>query len=138
MSTRKITVSEYAREFNTSVQSVYQRIKRKTLNSVEEHGVKYVVIPDNTGSDRLNKGDDKGDKPKVQSEFKQLVKMIKRLQDQIDSKDVEIKRLTKKLEKCSKSKEDVLINYISELKQLRLPEPEEVIDVKPKKKKKKK
>ncbi len=126
----KLTVYEYAQEFGISVQSVYQRIKRGSLNSVKENGIKYVVV------------DSKKDiKPKVKSEFKQLVKMIKRLQDQIDSKDKEIKRLVKKLEKCSKSKEDVLLNYITELKQLQIIAPlveEEIIDVEPKKKKKKK
>jgi hypothetical protein len=95
-------------------------------------------------------GVEKDIKPKVQSEFKELVKLIKRLQKQIDTKDAEIKRLTKKVEKCSKSKEDVLLNYIAEIKQLQLsyqPEPgindgsngsEEIIDIKPKKKKSKK
>ncbi len=124
----KLTVYEYAQEFGISVQSVYQRIKRGSLNSVKENGIKYVVV------------DSKKDiKPKVKSEFKQLVKMIKRLQDQIDSKDKEIKRLVKKLEKCSKSKEDVLLNYITELKQLQITSsPEDIIDVKVKKKKKKK
>ncbi len=134
---RKLTVSEYATEFKTSVQSVYQRIKRDTLKCVKENGIKYVVLDSDTGSAGLVKDI----KPNVQSEFKQLVKMIKRLQNQIESKDDEIKRLTKKLEKCNGTKEKVLINYIQELKQLQIassPIEEDIIDLEPKKSKKKK
>ncbi len=132
---RKLTVSEYAKEFNTSVQSVYQRIKRNTLKCVKENGIKYVVVESDTGSEKVVKDI----KPNVQSEFKYLVKLIKRLQNQIEDKDHEIKRLTKKLEKCNGSKEKVLVKYIQELKQLQItssPE-EEIIDIESKKSKKK-
>ena len=125
---RKLTVSEYAREFKTSVQSVYQRIKRKSLKSVEENGIKYVVLDTIAGSDDVKSSL----KPRVKSEFKYLVKLIKRLQDQIEFKDKEIRRLTKKLEKCSNSKSDVLLQYISELKLLQLaakPIDDDPIDV---------
>jgi hypothetical protein len=134
-STMKLTVSEYSTQFKTSVQSVYQRIKRGTLKSVEENGIKYVIIDDNTASNGVKSTL----KPEVKSEFKYLVKLIKRLQNQIDKKDKEILRLTKKLEKCSNSKSDVLLQYISELKQLQLTHNTgTVVDVPELKKKKRK
>ena len=142
----QLTVSEYATTYKVSSQSVYQRIKRGSLKCIVEKGIKYIVIDDNTGSDEVCKvvGNDVGKvaKSKVANEVKHLAKVVKRLQKKIDSKDKEIQQLTKKLLKCGKSKEDVLINYIQELKQLQItsnPEPieDDIIDVEPKKKKKK-
>jgi predicted DNA-binding protein YlxM (UPF0122 family) len=68
----KLTVSEYAKEFKTSVQSVYQRIKRGSLKSIEENGIKYVVVDDDTIKPIL--------KPSIESEFKSLFKIVERLQ----------------------------------------------------------
>lgn len=131
----KLTVNEYAKEYKTSVQSVYQRIKRGSLKSIEENGIKYVIADSEPIKSILN--------PSIENEFKEMFKMIERLQEQNISKDKEIKRLTKKLEKCNKTKEDVFLQYISEIKtshQLAAPvaKEEDVIDIKPKKKKKSK
>jgi len=136
MEAMKLTVNEYAKEFKTSVQSVYQRIKRGSLKWVEENGVKYVVLEDESIKPSLN--------PNVESGFKEVFKMVEQLHKQIKSKDKEIKRLTKKLEECGKGKEEVYLSYISELKQLQLSAPisthkddDDIIDVKEKKKKRK-
>jgi predicted DNA-binding protein YlxM (UPF0122 family) len=130
----KLTVNEYAMEFKTSVQSVYQRIKRGSLNSVEENGIKYVVVEENSIKPTLN--------PSVESGFKEVFKIVERLQRQIKGKDKEIKRLTKQLAKCNKKSEGVYLSYIAELKHLQLKAPvnidEDIIEVKPKKKKSKK
>jgi len=133
---KKLTVGEYAEQFNTSVQSVYQRIKRGSLKSIESNGVKYVVVEDISIKSTLNSS--------IESEFKDMFKIIKRLQKQLTKKDKEIKRLVKALEKSNTSKEDVFLSYISELKQLQIAhktKEEEVIDLeedKPKKTKKQK
>ena len=133
----KLTVSEYAIEFKTSVQSVYQRIKRGSLNWVEENGVKYVVLDKESIKPTLN--------PNVESEFKEVFKIVTRLQRQIKEKDKEIKRLTKQLAKSNKKSEKVYLSYIAELKHLQLQPPvtqnkedESIIEVKEKKKKSKK
>ncbi len=133
---KKLTVSEYATEFKTSVQSVYQRIKRGSLESIKENGIKYVLIASNTGSEEIKSTL----KSEVESEFKTFTSLIKRMQNQLDAKDKEIRRLTKKLDKCNGTKEKVLLQYIDELKQLRIaPVPtEDVVDVKVKKSKTKK
>ena len=132
----KLTVSEYAKEFKTSVQSVYQRIKRGSLNWVEENGIKYIVIEEESVKSSLN--------PNVESGFNKAFKMVERLQKQLKSKDKEIRRLIKQLEKCNKGKEKVYLSYISELKQIQLEAPvptykvgEDIIEVKEKKKKNK-
>jgi len=130
----KLTVNEYAEKFKTSVQSVYQRIKRGSLNSIEENGIKYVIVEDNDVKPSLN--------PNVESEFKKVFKIVERLQRQIKGKDKEIKRLTKQLAKCHKKSEGVYLSYIAELKHLQLKAPlnidDDIIDVKEKKKKSKK
>ena len=132
----KLTVSEYAKEFKTSVQSVYQRIKRGSLNWVEENGIKYVVIEEESVKSSLNPNADIG--------LNKAFKMVERLQKQLKSKDKEIRRLIKQLEKCNKGKEKVYLSYISELKQIQLEAPvptykvgEDIIEVKEKKKKNK-
>ena len=132
----KLTVSEYAKEFKTSVQSVYQRIKRGSLNWVEENGIKYVVIEEDSVKSSPN--------PNAESGLDKAFKMVERLQKQLKSKDKEIRRLIKQLEKCNKGKEKVYLSYISELKQLQLEAPvptykvgEDIIEVKEKKKKNK-
>jgi hypothetical protein len=133
----KLTVNEYAIEFKTSVQSVYQRIKRGSLKSVEENGIKYVVVEENSVKPTLN--------PNVESGFKEVFKIVERLQRQIKVKDKEIKRLTKQLAKCNKKSEGVYLSYIAELKYLQLKAPvkqseddADIIEVKTKKKKSKK
>ena len=119
---RKLSVSEYASMFNVSVQRVYQKIKRQSLKSVEENGVKYVLLDEKEFKTDL--------KPKVESDCKDLLKLIK-------SQQKEIKRLTKKNEKIN----DFLITkYETALPKPKPREEEEIIDIdtKPKKKKKKK
>ena len=122
---KKLSVSEYASTFNVSVQSVYQKIKRGSLKSVEENGIKYVLLDNNEVKPDLN--------PKVESDCKDLLKLVK-------SQQKEIKRITKSLEKANKEKVETLHTYIRETKQLSAPVPkeEDFIEVKTKKKKKKK
>jgi len=39
----KLTVKEYAKNHNISVQSVYKRLKQNKLNSIIENGIKYII-----------------------------------------------------------------------------------------------
>ena len=131
----KLTVNEYAKEFKTSVQSVYQRIKRGSLKSIEENGIKYVLLDKESVKPSLN--------PNIENEFKEVFKVIKRLQKQIKDKDKEIKRLTKKIAECNGTKENVLLQYIEEIKTIKklespIIQDDDVIEIKEKKKSKKK
>ncbi len=136
----KLTVGEYAAEHNLTVQSVYQRIKRGSLKSVESNGVKYVIVDNERIKHSLNTDVES----MFKESFKELSKIIEKLQSQIFKKDKEIKRLTKSLEKCSKTKEHVFLQYINELQQLQIthnnnadPGSDDIIEVEPDKKKKK-
>jgi hypothetical protein len=130
MEKMKITIKRYAENEGISVQSVYAKIKRGNLKSIEENGVKYVLLEDETI------------KPKVENTLNETFKIIKRLQKENKLKDKEIKRLTKQLAKCNKKSEKVYLSYIAELKHLQLKAPvnidEDIIEVKSKKKKSKK
>lgn len=125
----KLTVNEYATRFKTSVQSVYQRIKRGSLNSVEENGIKYVIVEDETVKPSLN--------AELESEFKDVFKIVERLQEENKALRKENKRLMKKLEKAKDDRADTLIQFIGEMKRLSAPVNDEIIDVKIKPKKKK-
>jgi len=136
----KLTVGEYAAKHNLTVQSVYQRIKRGSLKSIESNGVKYVVVDSESIKGSLNTDVES----MFKEPFKEMSKIIEKLQNQISKKDKEIKRLTKALEKCNKTKEDVFLQYIQEIKtapQLAAPVPDHddnVIEVKEERSKKKK
>ena len=141
----EITVQEYAKRFNTSVQSVYKRIKRGGLTTVERDGRKYVVVDDEAVKpveSGLNPSIQPSTQPGLMEWLDFLTKELDRLQEENAKLLKENRRLVKKLEKCGKQKEEVLLSYIQELKQLQLMHrtAEEIIEaeVKPKKKKRKK
>lgn len=128
MKRRILSVSEYSTAFKVSVQSVYQRIKRGSLKSKKENGITYVIL-----ENEEIKGIKDDLKPSVESDCKDLLKLIK-------SQSKEIKRLTKELTKAKNEEVQTLKAFIGEMKQLTAPAPveEDIIEVKPKKKKKKK
>ena len=127
----KLTVSEYAKRLNVSVQTIYKKVKRGVLTTVKENNITYVVLDDEEGVTEV--------KQKISESSNELLTLVKTQQK-------EIRRLTKKLEKCNGTKEKVFLQYIEEMKQFQLqlqaPIPvvnnEEIIEVKEKKKKKKK
>ena len=143
----QLTVKEYSSKFNISVQAVYQKLKSGALKSVIINGTIYVVV---------DKKDIKAlEQPLVkeveQVSLKYLLKQLKirdkkiaSLEDKIDKKDKQIKKLNKQLLQSTSAEKDTLLSFISELKQLQLKAPvqdykidEDIIDVKEKKKKSK-
>jgi len=124
----KLTVSEYAKRLNVSVQTVYKKVKRGVITTVKENNITYVVVDEDEGV--------KGVKQKVSESSNELLTLVKTQQK-------EIKRLSKKLEKCNKTKEDVFLQYIEEIRAVKqiagpVPVEEDVIEVKEEKSAKKK
>ena len=72
----KMTVAEAAEHFKISKEAIHNRIRRGTLNSVIENGVKYVLLPD--------------EKPAVQVDT--------RFHDYIEKENERLKQKTEKLE----------------------------------------
>jgi len=132
----KLTVKEYATQLDVSIQSVYKKIKRGTLNTVKENNTIYVIV-DNIEDKRVDR--------KVQSnQYIELMDILRRRDKEVKRLHKEVKRLTKKLENCENNKSKVYLSYISELKQLQLSPPTnnkvdtDIIDIKKKKKSKNK
>ena len=144
----ELTVQEYAKRFNTSVQSVYKRIKRGGLTAVERDGRKYVVIDDESVQpveSGLNTCIQPSTQPGLMEWLDFLTKELDRLQEENARLLKDNRRLVKKLEKCNKEQKKVLVSYIQELKQLQLMHrpAEEIIEaeteeMRPRKKKKRK
>ena len=114
-----MTIKQYAENEGISVQSVYAQIKRGSLKSIENNGIKYVVV------------EEEAIKLKVENVLKEAFKVIKRLQKEVQLKDKEIKRLTRKNEKQNK--------FLISKYENALPKPREndIVNVKIKKKRKK-
>jgi len=146
----QLTVKQYASKFKISVQAVYQKLQRGTLQYIEEEGIKYIVLDKQEIKDieqPLVKEVEREGAEITQGIVKDLLKQLKQkdkeFKKMLASKDKEIRRLSKKLEKSSDKKEEVYLSYISELKQLQISSKpsESIIDIEednPKKKKKKK
>ena len=120
----KLTVKEYATQLEVSIQSVYKKIKRGTLNVVKENGRTYVVV------DSLEVK--KATEPVIQSNnCIELLDIIKRRDKEVNQLRKEIKRLTKKNEKQNKF---LISKYENALP---IPKQDNVVDIKVTKKKKK-
>jgi len=140
----KLTVSEYAKRENIAVQTVYKRVKRGGLKTVKENNIIYIVINDyindNGGLNSLNQKGESGLNSGLNQDDKNHAELLKIIKAQ----QKEIKRLSKALEKSNKTKENVFLQYITELQQLQLPQAraevpieDEIIDVEDEKSKKK-
>jgi hypothetical protein len=123
--------SKISKDLKISINTVtkyIKEIKRGVITTVKENNITYVVLDDKEGVTEV--------KEEVSQSSYELLTLVKTQQK-------EIRRLTKKLEKCNKGKEDVLLNYIGELKAIKqiqapVPEEEDVIEVKEEKSKKSK
>jgi len=112
----KLTVSEYAKRLNVSVQTIYKKIKRGVIPTVIENSITYVIADSSEFTEEVKQDD---------SDYcRELLKVIKTQQK-------EIKRLTKKNEKQNK--------FLISKYENALPKPkDDIVDVNvaPKKKKK--
>jgi len=116
----KLTVSEYAKRLNVSVQTIYKKIKRGVLTTIIEDGITYVIADVSEVKQEVKQDD---------SDYcKQLLKIIKTQQK-------EIKRLTKKNEKQNKF---LISKYENALPSPKKQNQDDTIDVKFKEKNKKK
>ncbi len=86
----KLTVKEYATKYNISIQSVYKRIKRGTLNTVKENNIIYVVLDVSEVEEVVT--------PVQSNDCTELLDIIRRRDKENKQLQKEIKRLTKKNE----------------------------------------
>lgn len=100
-----LTITQYAKQYNVSKQSVYDRIKRGTLKSTIQDGVKMIDTNDLQGIS-MSTNNDKLDNQamlvnEIKKGFKQLVKQQKQL----------IKRQDKQIESLQKEISDIQARY---------------------------
>ena len=98
----KITVTEYAKKYQITRQTVYNRIKKGLLESIEENDTT-LVFDDIKEVSRDSKKDD------CQKLVKKLMKRIDKLED--------------RLEKSEDQKLELAMSYVNEMKSLYLPKP---------------
>lgn len=120
----KMTVKEYATEFNISVQAVYQRLNKGTLKSITENGTKYVLV-DKKSIKEVEQSLEQDSNNLFSNEVKGLFKQLKTkdekiesLEDKINKRDKEIKKLNKQLLKSVQNEKQTLINFIGEQQKL--------------------
>ena len=131
----KLTVKEYSTAYNVSIQSVYKRIQRRTIQWVKENNIIYVIADD--------KEVENSTQPVQSTYCTELLDIIGRRDKELRRVNKEIKRLTKELSKAQFHAMATMKGYIDKLETLQLSAPvadlnDDVIDVKEKKSKKKK
>ena len=117
----KLTVKEYAELLGISTVAVYKKISNQVINSIKEDNKTFVIVEDKeltnfskVSSKPKNKLEVNSLESYLKVENKQLKKQVKRLQK-------EIKYTHEKLEKLQDKKENLLLDYVSEMKKLYLP-----------------
>ena len=125
----KLTVKEYATKYNISIQSVYKRIKRGTLNTVKENNIIYVVLDVSEVEEVVA--------PVQSNDCTELLDIIRR-------RDKENKQLQKEIKRLTKKNEAVFTSFLDKALAPPVPKDErDFVDVavekskKPKKKKEK-
>ena len=103
---RKITVSQYAKQFRLTNQAVYKRIKRGSLNVENINGTQYVLV------DELEVLEQETGKSSSDNSSSQLINVlreqIEKKDEQIKSMGEQIKSLNRQLERAVKIQEDIL------------------------------
>jgi len=100
-----LTITQYAKQYNVSKQSVYDRIKRGTLKATIKDGVKMIDTDDLQG-ESISTNNDKLDSQailvnEIKKGYKQVIKQQKQL----------IKRQDKQIESLQKEISDIQDRY---------------------------
>jgi len=98
-----LTISEYAKRFNVSQQSVYAKIKRGTLTTIVKDNTKYIQCDASMFKDAKSSSVEDIKSVKVeqsieQYKFKALRKDYKQLLKVVEKKDKQIEKLLNKVE----------------------------------------
>lgn len=108
---KKLLVADAALELNISKEAVYNRIRRNTLNSVTENGIKYVIISD----------EDTKNSPRSKKTVKTRVnddKYVEFLLEQIGELKQKIANLENDKERLIKDKESLLVSSKHEVENM--------------------
>ena len=145
-----MTLKEYANLKNISLVTLNNRIKKGLINSIKEGNRRYVVY-DGEDLDSLSKDINKysldNHSEDILKEYKLLNKSLerqnKKLYKLINKKDLRIVELENDIKELNNTKNNLLLDYVSEMKNIYLPvsasnnKEDEIIEAEPIKKKKK-
>jgi predicted DNA-binding protein YlxM (UPF0122 family) len=104
----KLTINEYAHKYQVSRQTVYNRIKKGLIESIEENNKTLIIDEDSSGSNDIKKDSKKDDCKKI---VKKLMKRIEKLEN--------------KLDRAQDQKLELAMSYVNEMKALYLPKHKE-------------
>ncbi|MCP4971710.1 MAG: helix-turn-helix domain-containing protein [Arcobacter sp.] len=123
----KLTVKEYAELLEISTVAVYKKISNQTINSIKENNKTLVIVEDKelTNFSKIT------NKQKNNLQINSLESYLKVENKQLKK---QVKKLQKELKKSQDTKESLLMNYVSEMKNLYLP-PGQKVEKKKKSKK---
>lgn len=118
----KMTVAEAAEHFNVSKEAIHNRVRRGTLNSVIENGVKYVLLPHEQPSSRAESRfheyiEKENEQLKAKNE--QLQTEITRLRDQREAMLIDERE---KIEQIYKERDEQLRTVLQMFASKLLPE----------------
>jgi hypothetical protein len=119
----KMTVAEAAEHFNISKEAIHNRVRRGTLNSVIENGVKYVLLPDDKpaavqADSRFHDYIEK-ENERLKTKNERLEAEIVRLRDQREEMLIEERE---KIEQIYKERDEQLKNVLQVFASKLLPE----------------
>jgi len=100
-----LTITQYAKQYNVSKQSVYDRIKRGTLKATIQDGVKMIDTEDMQGESMHINNDQLDNQARFINEIKQGYKQIIKQQKQL------IKRQDKQIKSLQKEISDIQSRY---------------------------
>ncbi|MEJ2468282.1 MAG: DNA-binding protein [Campylobacterales bacterium] len=118
----KMTVAEAAEHFKVSKEAIHNRVRRGTLNSVIENGVKYVLLPDDKpaaqADSRFHDYIEK-ENERLKSKTERLEAEITRLRDQREQMLIDERE---KIEQIYKERDEQLKNVLQVFASKLLPE----------------
>lgn len=108
---QKLTVNDAAEKLGISKEAIYNRIRRNTIKSIEENGIKYVILDDSiTNKPKTNITNAKKESSVSKNDF------VKYLIAQIEELKIKNKTLQEDKEKLFREKEEILISTKDEIK----------------------
>ncbi len=116
---KKLTVSEAANFFGITKEAIYNRVRRGKLRTVNENGLKYVVVEENINSMPKTRQPSKSSSERytrfLENEVEELKAKVKKLENENDKL---IKEKLEILEQSKKELEEIFATRDEQLKQI--------------------
>jgi len=116
---KKLTVSEAANFFGITKEAIYNRVRRGKLRTVNENGLKYVVVEENINSMPKTRQSTKSSTEKYTQFLEKEVEELKTKVKKLESENAKlIKEKLEILEQSKKELEEIFATRDEQLKQI--------------------